>query len=84
MAELPSAPEVFLKGPYTKRTKPEDVAEVEDLAPDAGKQVEVDLLVGEDLVDFGDEVALLEDTEYEPPAFLEPTPMNPTMRVLGE
>ena len=86
MAELPSAPEVFLKGPYTKKIKPEDVAEVEDLAPDAGKQVEVDLLVGEDLVDFGEEIALLEEDEgeYEPPTFLAPTPMNPTMRVLGE
>ena len=85
MVELPSAPAVYLKGPYTKRPRPEDITEVEDLAPDAGRQVEMDLLVGDDLVDFNEEITLLEDKEeYEHPNFLEPTPANPVMRVLGD
>ena len=87
MVELASEPAGFLRGPYTKSPRPADIAEIEDLAPDAGRQVEIDLLVGDDLVGFDGEegeVEVLEDDVYDSPVFLEPTRVNPVMRVIGE
>ncbi len=70
---LPAAPKVFLRGPYTKKPRPADIAEVEDLGPSTETQVEVSLEVGKDLVGFDEGAA---------PTFLDPTSSSPAMAVI--